>query len=134
MIIERKQYGPVSVLFVQIGLALYVIVVFLAQGPNGTVSPKILKVQKVGMAQSAQTIRLGAGANSVAGAIGGVNSVADSASQILDSQILALIAPQPTTLTQPEVIASVTPQNDFEEPNSTDIFNIGSKPRAPTFA
>lgn len=123
MIIERKQYGAVTVLFVQIGLALYVIVVFLAQGANGAVNPKILKVQKVGVAQSAHTLRLESGTNTV--------SNLESAS--LDSQILALIAPD-TTQALPEIVISLHPQGEIEEVKSTDIFNTGSKPRAPTIA
>lgn len=51
MIVQRKQYGAISVLFVQIGLALYVIVVFLAQSPDGIVKPTVLKMQKIAYAK-----------------------------------------------------------------------------------
>ncbi len=53
MIVERKQFGCVSVIFVQIGLALYVIVLLLAQSPEGIIQPQVLKVQKVAVAKQA---------------------------------------------------------------------------------
>lgn len=119
MIIERKQFGAVTLLFVQIGLALYVIVVFLAQGPNGTVNPKVLKIQKVGEAQNTQ-LRL--------------ENIAESSEQLenLNNVILSLSAPQIAPLNKPEVIISILPNTTIKTPNSPDIFNTGSKPRAPT--
>lgn len=55
MIVERKQYGCVTLLFVQIGLALFVIVLFLAPQANGTVRPVVLSVQKVAESRQATT-------------------------------------------------------------------------------
>lgn len=54
MIVERKQYGCITLLFVQIGLALFVIVLFFAQAADGTIKPTVLKVQKVAVARQAE--------------------------------------------------------------------------------
>lgn len=56
MIVERKQYGCVTLLFVQIGLALFVIVLFLAPQSNGTVRPVVLNIQKVAESRQATTV------------------------------------------------------------------------------
>jgi len=58
MIVERKQYGCITLLFVQIGLALFVIVVFFAQATDGTIKPTVLKVQKVATARQAEIKQL----------------------------------------------------------------------------
>lgn len=52
MIVERKQYGCITMIFVQIGLVLFVIVLFLAPQADGRVRPVVLSVQKVAEART----------------------------------------------------------------------------------
>lgn len=137
MIIERKQYGAVSVLLVQIGLALYVIVVFLAQGANGTVSPKVLKVQKVAEAKQAKHLSLASSAQGQTQVQGTHNL---STGEAVEQQILALIsAPAKTTEYKNDDPSTgwqtAAISDEAETPfSNTDVHILGSKPRAPTFA
>ncbi len=131
MIIQRKQYGAVSVLLVQIGLALYVIVVFLAQGTDGSISPKILKVQKVAEAKQAkighftEKALLGSGSS-------GQNQIVQT-SPISPEQIIALLEAPKADLVLPIVELENFAKEDAEVGDSLhNIYSIGSKPRAPT--
>lgn len=47
MIIERKQYGCITLLFFQVDLALYVAVLFLGPQDQGKIKPVVLSVQKI---------------------------------------------------------------------------------------
>ncbi len=107
-------------LLVQVGLALYVIVIFLSQGADGTIAPKVLRVQKV--AEAHQT-RLESGM--------GMASSATAAEQ----QIIALLAAPETAAALAPVILDAAPsaanENLFSN-ISTDLNSLGSKPRAPS--
>ncbi len=105
-------------LLVQIGLALYVIVIFLSQGADGSVVPKVLKVQKVA---EANQIKLTSGTATVATAV--------------EEQIIALLAaPRTDAVLAPVALitsSSADNQNLFSN-ISTDLNSLGSKPRAPS--
>lgn len=47
MIIERKQYSCITLLFIQVGLAVYTVVLFLAPAEQGHVRSTVLSVQKI---------------------------------------------------------------------------------------
>jgi hypothetical protein len=119
MIIQRKQYGCVQMLLVQIGLALYVIVVFLSQGADGSVVPKVLKVQKVA---EANQIKLASPAGTIA-------------ISAAEEQIIALLsAPQTDAVLAPVALVS-SPSADNKNlfsNTSNDLNSLGSKPRAPS--
>ncbi len=129
-IIQRKQIGSVSVLLVQIGLALYVIVVFLSQAADGSISPKILKVQKVA---EANATRLEGSQASQGQFLAALPQAATAQSTALDAQIVALLAaPQPKTEPIPVIPEIATPAQSIFSYESTDIQTLGSKPRAPS--
>lgn len=105
-------------LLVQIGLALYVIVVFLSQSADGSVNPKVLKVQKVA---EASQVRIEGSA--------GVTATA------AEEQIIALLAAPQTDTTLARVDLALSPSADNENlfpHTSTDLNSLGSKPRAPS--
>jgi hypothetical protein len=120
MIIQRKQYGCVQMLLVQIGLALYVIVIFLAQTADGGVSPKVLKIQKVAEANLTK--------------LQGQQQDAALLPTAAEQQIFALLAaPQTDAQIPPVVLEAVIPTTENFFPNtSTDLNSLGSKPRAPS--
>ncbi len=109
-------------LLVQIGLALYVIVVFLSQAADGSVVPKVLKVQKVA---EANQVRLESGS-------GAASSVAATAAE---QQIIALLAAPQTDIVLAPVALATSPSAAIENlfsNTSTDLNSLGSKPRAPS--
>ena len=129
-IIQRKQIGNVSVLLVQIGLALYVIVVFLSQAADGSISPKILKVQKVA---EANATRLEGSQTSQGQFLTALPQAATAQATALDAQIVALLAaPQAKVDPAPIVAEIATPAQSLFSYESTDIQTLGSKPRAPS--
>lgn len=164
MIVERKQYGCIQVLLVQIGLALYLIVLFLGTSPTGEVKPQVLRVQKVAEAGKQATIsallpqvsQLKLSAPSSV-AISGTDTVSttDSTStqnklavtayqQVQDQHILNLIGDSIIAHTQiassqeipTDTLAAVSIAQDqsVEIPELHSLYTIGSKPRAPTTA
>jgi hypothetical protein len=141
MIVERKQYGCIQILLVQIGLALYLIVLFLGTCPTGEVKPQVLRVQKVAEAGRQVTIsallpqftqlRL---STPVAG-----DSVITSTQE---QEILNLVAPViyaqaiASSITQIPADhlnqSSVVQGQTIATPSLHSLYTIGSKPRAPT--
>ncbi len=104
-------------LLVQIGLALYVIVIFLAQAADGSVTPKVLKVQKVA---EANLTKLESGSHTPT---------------LAEEQIIALLAAPRTDVVLAPVTLETIPTADNQTPfsnTSTDLNSLGSKPRAPS--
>lgn len=158
MIVERKQYGCVQVLLVQIGLALYLIVIFLGTGQTGAPSkPQILRIQKV--AEAGQQVSLSnllpsgqAGTTSYP-ALGVPTTIPASTSSYTptstslslttdpetEKQILALLTAeyivgktQVVPLQHIPVIELAVDTADHHIQPSETIYTIGSKPRAPS--
>lgn len=158
MIVERKQYGCIQVLLVQIGLALYLIVLFLGTSSTGEVKPQVLRVQKV--AEAGKQVTISALLPQVSQLkLSAPSSVAvsttDSLSarvvltpaayqQIQDQQILSLIGDSIIAHTQiissqeipTDTLATISIAQDqsVEIPELHSLYTIGSKPRAPTAA
>jgi hypothetical protein len=146
MIVERKQYGCVQVLLVQIGLALYLIVIFLGTGQTGAPSkPQILRIQKVAevgqhvsLANVLPSAQAGIAAYPALGAPVPVSSLTATDTET-EKQILALLTAEYIAgKTQvvpikdiPVIVLEVdTADQDFQALQTIHI--IGSKPRAPS--
>lgn len=146
MIVERKQHGCVQVLLVQIGLALYLIVIFLGTGQAGEPSkPQILRIQKV--AEAGQQVSLfnllPSGQTNIASYPALGTPTATSLSLTTDSetekQILALLTAeyivgktQAVPLQYIPVIELAVDTADQSIKPSNTLYTIGSKPRAPS--
>lgn len=118
-------------LLVQIGLALYVIVVFLSQSADGTVTPKVLKVQKV--AEANLTRLEGARAETAALNALGAPAGQSAADADFDAQIVALLAAPKTEADLAPVVGEIAkPAQSLFPYESADIYSLGSKPRAPS--
>lgn len=143
MIVERKQYGCIQVLLVQVGLALYLIVLFLGTGPTGEVKPQVLRVQKV--AEAGKQVTISALLPQFTQLRLSTPSTTNSSiTSTQEQEILNLVAP---VIYAQAIISSITqiPADHLTHSSVVQdqtiaisllhsLYTIGSKPRAPTTA
>jgi hypothetical protein len=143
MIVERKQYGCIQVLLVQVGLALYLIVLFLGASPTGEVKPQVLRVQKV--AESGKHITISALLPQFTQLRLSTPATTNSLiTSTREQEILNLVAPAiyaqalASSITQIPIDnvthSSAVQDQTIATSSLYSLYTIGSKPRAPTTA
>lgn len=142
MIVERKQYGCVQVLLVQIGLALYLIVIFLGNSQFDEIKPQVLRVQKVAEAgQQISLDRLLPASTNQSQIFTGSLALTAPSNTFSNEEILSLVTSQSLALLPVSYASvsytklaytSISPKADALKTKVFDIYTIGSKPRAPS--